>query len=162
MRLDQLALLLGQRPRLEQDRVRDPDLADVVEERAELEPLQRVAVEAELLADEQRRVGDPAGVGGRVLVACLEGVRERLDRREEGALEALEAGRVRDRELGLVRQPAEEVELAAAVLDVGMSSDGDRAPAALDDERRDDRRRLGEDERLEPVGERARSDPLSQ
>ena len=62
MRLDQLPLLLGQRPGLEQDRVRDPDLADVVEERPELEPLQRVAVEPQLLPDEERRVGDPAGV----------------------------------------------------------------------------------------------------
>ena len=51
MRPDQRPLLLGQRPGLEQDRVRDPDLADVVEERAELQPLQRVVVEAELAAD---------------------------------------------------------------------------------------------------------------
>ena len=49
-------------PGFEQHRRRDADLADVVEERTELEPLQRVAVEPELLADAQRRVGDPAGV----------------------------------------------------------------------------------------------------
>ena len=62
MRLDQVALLLGQRPGLEENRVRNPDLADVVEESTELEPLQRVPVEAELLPDAERRVGDPAGV----------------------------------------------------------------------------------------------------
>ena len=48
VRLDQEALLVGQRPGLQQHRVRDADLADVVEERAELQPLQRVAVEPEL------------------------------------------------------------------------------------------------------------------
>ena len=38
-----------------------------------------------------------------------------------------------------------------AVLDLGAGRDGDRSPAPLDDERRDDRRRIGEDERLEAV-----------
>jgi len=50
VRLDQPALLLGERAGLEQHRVRDPDLADVVEECPQLEPLQRLAVETELLA----------------------------------------------------------------------------------------------------------------
>ena len=36
------------------------DLADVVEERPELESLQRVPVELERTTDEQRHVGDPA------------------------------------------------------------------------------------------------------
>src|SRR6185503_20373489 len=40
VRLDHAPLLRRQRPRLEQDARRDADLADVVEERAELEALQ--------------------------------------------------------------------------------------------------------------------------
>ena len=84
MRPDQRPLLLGQRPGLEQDRVRDPDLADVVEERAELQPLQRVGVEAELAADAEE-VSVIQRVRGGVLVPRLERVRERLDGGEEGA-----------------------------------------------------------------------------
>ena len=60
--LDDAPLVLRQRPRLEQDARRHADLADVVEERAELQPLQRRRVEAELAADAQRHVGDPARV----------------------------------------------------------------------------------------------------
>ena len=138
MRLDQEALFLAQRARLQQHRVRDPDLADVVEEGAELEPLQRVAVETELAADAHRHVGDPARVRRRVLVSRLERVRERLDRGEECALEAREAGRVRDRELRLVCETAEQLQLAVAVLGLGAEGDRDRAPASLEGERRDD------------------------
>ena len=47
---------------LRQDPRRDADLADVVEEGAELEPFQLVRLEPELLAYVQREVGDPAGV----------------------------------------------------------------------------------------------------
>ena len=62
VRLDQRPLLVRQRPRLGQDRGRNPDLADVVEQRAELDALQRAGIETELLADLDRHVGDPAGV----------------------------------------------------------------------------------------------------
>ena len=51
-----------ERPGLREDPGRDADLADVVEERAELETLQLARLEAELLADSQREVGDPARV----------------------------------------------------------------------------------------------------
>ena len=47
---DDLPLLVGERARLGEDRLGHADLADVVEERAELEPLQRLRVEPELLA----------------------------------------------------------------------------------------------------------------
>jgi hypothetical protein len=47
-----------------------------------------------------------------VLVVRLERVRERLDRRDERLLQALEAASVRDRELRLVRDAAEEAQLA--------------------------------------------------
>ena len=56
------ALLFVERPGLHEDPGRDADLADVVEERAELEALELARLEAELLADSQRQVGDPAGV----------------------------------------------------------------------------------------------------
>ena len=62
-------------------------------QRAELEPLQLVRLEPELRADAEREVGDPARVCRRVLVVGLERVRERLDGREERALEGLVARR---------------------------------------------------------------------
>src|SRR4029450_9788856 len=68
MRLDELALLWSQRARLGQDRPMDPHLAEVVEERAQLEPLDRPAVETEPFADLEREVGDPACMGRGVLV----------------------------------------------------------------------------------------------
>ncbi len=60
MRLDDLELLVRERPRLLEDVGRNPDLPDVVEERAELEALERIAVELELATDEERHVADPA------------------------------------------------------------------------------------------------------
>ena len=48
-----------------------------------------------------------------------------------------------------------------AVLDLGSGRDGDRSPAALDDERGHDRGRLGEDERLDPLRERSRLDAVA-
>src|SRR5262249_35263873 len=62
MLLDQPALAVRQRARLRQDGLGDPDLADVVEERAELETLELPAVEPEALADLQCEVRDPAGM----------------------------------------------------------------------------------------------------
>src|SRR3954451_22182156 len=62
MHLDDLSLFRGQRARLRENRLRDPDLADVVEQRSQLEALERRALEAELLPDLQRKVGDPARV----------------------------------------------------------------------------------------------------
>ena len=65
-------------------------------------------VQAERASDVEGHVRDPAGVRRRVLVVRLEGVRERLDRREERVLEALEAASVGDRELGLVGDAREQ------------------------------------------------------
>src|SRR4029077_4430260 len=48
--------------RLREDVARDPDLADVVEQRAELEPLQAALVEGELVADAPGGGGAPACV----------------------------------------------------------------------------------------------------
>ena len=62
MLLDELRSSAVSGPGFERIASRDPDLADVVEERAELEALERPRVEAEPAADLQRKVGDPAGV----------------------------------------------------------------------------------------------------
>ena len=138
------------RPGFERISLGIADLADVVQERAELEPLQRALAEAELAADAQREVGDPARVRRRVLVVRLERVRERLDGRDERPLEPFVVGRVRDRELRLVREPAEQPQLALA--EVALRDRGDDAAAApADDERRDRVRRVGVDGgRLDP------------
>ena len=115
------ALLRRQPAGLREDRRRDADLADVVEERAELEPLERMLAEAELAADAEREIGDPARVRRGVLVVRLERVRERLDRRDEAALERLEVRRVRDRELRLVREAGEQPQLTLAEVVVSGS-----------------------------------------
>ena len=87
-------------------------------------------VEPELVADAQREVGDPARVRRGVLVVRLERVRERLDRRDERLLEALVVARVRDRELRLVREAAEQAQLALA--EVGRRAERrDDAAAAV-------------------------------
>src|SRR5439155_8073025 len=98
MLLDDHALVIGERSWLGEDRFRNSDLADVVEERAQLESLQRPAVETEALADPERQVCDPARVRRRVLVIRLERIRKRLDGRDEGLLETLEVAGVRERQ----------------------------------------------------------------
>ena len=104
MGLHHRPFLRGEPARLREDRARNPDLADVVEQRAELEPLERALAETRFLPHPQGEVGDPARVGRRVLVVRLERVRKRLDRRHEAPLEALVVRGVRDRKLGLVRE----------------------------------------------------------
>ena len=111
MLLDDQALLVGQRARLRQDRLGDADLPDVMEQRAELEPFQLSAVEAEPAADLECEVGDPARVRRRVLVVRLECVRERLDRLEKRRLQRVKARGVRQRQLRLVRDAREQPQL---------------------------------------------------
>src|SRR5262249_45547816 len=129
MRLHDRPLLRGEPAGLRQDLARDPDLPDVVQERAELEPLQHAVVKADLAADTKREIGDPACVRRGVLVVRLECVRKRLDRLDEAALEILVVRCVRDREAGLVREAAEETELALAEIAFGQRRDD--AAAAL-------------------------------
>src|SRR5207245_3078556 len=93
--------------------------------------------ETELAAYPQRHVRDPPCVRVCVLVLGLERVRERLDRGEERPLELAEGERVRDRELGLVRDAAEQLELSLAVLVGRERLDADRPGPAVDRERRD-------------------------
>jgi hypothetical protein len=54
VRLDERTLVRRKCPGLGEDACRDPDLPDVVEERAQLEPLQLLRLEPELLADLER------------------------------------------------------------------------------------------------------------
>src|SRR5437868_2654424 len=140
MGLHERALLGGEPARLGEDRRGDADLADVVEERAELEPLERRRVEAEGLADLHRHVADPARVLRGVLVVRLERVRERLDGGEERALEALDGAGVRDRELRLVGDPGQQPQLAVGEVAsrLGHRDDDAAEPAAVRGEGRDD------------------------
>src|SRR3954462_1898904 len=108
--LDDRALLGRERARLEQDAGRDPDLADVVEQGAQLEALQLRALEAHRLANSHGHVGDPARVRGGVLVVGLERVGERLHRRDEGLLEARVAAGALQRDGRLVRDAAEQAQ----------------------------------------------------
>ena len=108
-----------------------------MQERAELEPLQRRLVEGKLAADAEREIGDPARVRRRVLVVRLERVRERFDGRDERVLQAFEAARVRDREARLVREAAEQPQLALAEHAVVGEHGDDEAGARPHVERRE-------------------------
>src|SRR6266581_2859964 len=82
-----------------------------MEERTQLQALQLAAIEPEAFPDLQREVGDPPRVIRRVLVVGLERVRQRLHGLQEGRLERLEACRVRQSQLRLMRDPAEQVQV---------------------------------------------------
>ena len=75
--LHQRPLLARQARRLEEDRVRDRELADVVEERRVAEQVELRLREAELAADRERELLHAPRVAGGVRVA-------RVDRRREG------------------------------------------------------------------------------
>ena len=83
-------LLRGQRAGLEQDRVGDGDLADVVEEEPELDL--RVHLDPGGVRDPQPVGGDALGVLARVGVARLHGVGERQHRRLVGAAQLAAPG----------------------------------------------------------------------
>ena len=105
------ALLRRERPRLQQDRVGDRHLADVVQRRRVLEPLAELRVHADVFGQQHREAPDALDVRAGVLVA-------ELDRHRQ----ALDGLRLRDLEL---RESA--FELAGAVLDLVF----ERHPAAL-------------------------------
>jgi hypothetical protein len=58
------------------DRVRDPDLPDVVEHCRELGALSSTCVETQLVSDRCDEVDDVAAVASRVVVVCLDDVAE--------------------------------------------------------------------------------------
>ena len=89
MRLHPAALGLAQRARLQEDPVRDPDLADIVKEEA----VCRALVTYHRLADGLGKSGgvplDALRVGARARVLRLQRAREGRDRLEVGALQQL-------------------------------------------------------------------------
>src|SRR5690242_580937 len=131
MRLHDGALLGSEPTGLGKDRALDADLADVVQQRTELEALQLRRLEPELAADAERQVGDPARVRRRVLVIRLERIRERLDRGDEGALETFEVRRVRNCEVRLARETAEQAQLALAEVGVRRERRNHATPASV-------------------------------
>ena len=89
MLADDGVLRFGQRTRLVEDRLRQTDLADVVQLGGEAEPFLRSAIELE-------RGGKPAGPARALRIECPDvygsrasSVRTRVDRREKRLLELL-------------------------------------------------------------------------
>ena len=85
--LHQRPLLGRERGGLQQDRVGDRELADVVEERGVAEQVELRLGEAELAADRERELLHAARVAGRVRVARVDRRGERLHRRGRALLE---------------------------------------------------------------------------
>ena len=108
------ALLGGERAGLQQDRVGDRDLADVVQRCRVAEPLAELAVEPGLLGEQRREAPDPLDVRAGVLVA-------ELDRHRQ----APHGLRLRDLELG--ERP---VQLAGAVVDLPFERSAAARPGA--------------------------------
>src|SRR5262249_60731326 len=94
--LDDLALLGRERARLGEDRGRDPDLADVVQDRRVLELALSPRAEPERAAEVERDLGDLPHVLRRVGVLDLEGVGERLAGGAVARLELLVQAGLRD------------------------------------------------------------------
>ena len=86
--------------------------------------------------DQQRHVGDPAGVRRRVGVVRLERVGQRLDGRDERALEHRVVGGALDRQLGLVREAGEQPEAALAEVALADHRRQRTDPPALEPQRR--------------------------
>src|SRR4051794_40440169 len=111
-------------------------------------------VEAELGADLERHVGDRARVRRGVLVVRLERVRQRLDGRDEGALETLEAARALERDRGLIGEAAEKAQKLVARENAcpGLANGDEAIDRAVAAQRR--QRDVG------PAADRRRQDPL--
>src|ERR671923_108248 len=120
-----LPFLVGQRAGLVEDRLGDADLADVVEQRADLDRVEIRADVAETARELHRDRGNPLGVlaGGAVL--RLDAPRERGDRREvllpdsRDQLGALECGRKLGEDRVAETRPALAIELRGVVEDEG-------------------------------------------
>ena len=80
VRLDDRALLGRQRPGLQQDRVGDRHLADVVQRRGVPEALAELGVHADVFGEQHREAPDPLDVRAGVLVAELDRHRQALNR----------------------------------------------------------------------------------
>ena len=100
--LHHLPLLVVERARLVEDALRDPDLADVVQEGADLDRIELVALVAEAFGERDGDVGDALRVAAGVVVLCLHRASQRADRLDELLPDLLdEPGALdRSRELG--------------------------------------------------------------
>ena len=78
--LDDRALLRRQRAGLQEDRVGDRDLADVMERSGVFEPLAELCVHPDVLSEQDREAADALDVRAGVLVPELDRHREALDR----------------------------------------------------------------------------------
>jgi hypothetical protein len=87
MRLDDVELARRERRRLQEDRVGDADLADVVEGRGALDRPRVRLGQAERAREEAGEPADATGVLAGVVVAVLGGTREALDDLEVRAVE---------------------------------------------------------------------------
>ena len=81
-----LALRFVERGGLPEDGVRDTDLPDVVQQCAELKGGQPLGVEAQLAPQAEAEGDDAVRVSARLVVAHLQGRRQRLERRAVGPL----------------------------------------------------------------------------
>ena len=126
MLLDDRELVVVERPGLLQDRVRDRELADVVQQTADREAAQARGREAELLADLDRERGDAAGVllGRRVLLG-----EAHHERAHAGAEERLLGGD----DLAGAEVPDERARLAAAAQVVGDGTADERDAEQFED-----------------------------
>jgi hypothetical protein len=87
VRLDDRALLRRERTGLEQDRVRNSDLADIVQGRGVPQALAEVGVHADVFGQQHREAADPLDVRTGVLVSELDCHRQPLDGLGLGDLE---------------------------------------------------------------------------
>jgi hypothetical protein len=87
VQLDLLELLVGEPAALEQERVGDADLAEVVQRGGAADEVALAGGQVELGGDEPGQPADPAGVLTRVVVAQLGGLRQAVEDLELGALD---------------------------------------------------------------------------
>ena len=114
--LHQRPLLVGEDGRLEQDRVGDGELADVVEQRRVAEEVELRLREAQLAADREGELLHAPRVAGRVGVAGVDRRREALHRRRRALLQ--EAVRLLERDVLALDRLCRRAELLGALLRV--------------------------------------------
>ena len=129
MPLDRLELVGIEPGRFRQDRVRDREFADVVEERAEADRVEAVGRQLEFLGDGEGHLLDPLRVAGGVRVLGLDGRVQRLDRLERALLEAV----VRVKELA--RPMTEPLGLCPQQPGAAVDEEGERDVEREEDDR---------------------------
>ena len=128
----QLPLLVVERRGLVEDRLGDPDLADVVEQRSELDRLEEVVAEAEPARHLDGEVRDLLRVHARVAVLRLERARERGQRLAVQPLHRLRVLELREQDLEMADEELRERGVGAvegALPRVVHLDEAPRAPA---------------------------------